>query len=181
MSARFSGTILPCASCCCTVLFCSAPKATPPPQCPVILILIKHFPLPCFTSHCSDLLQLCGVLAQHPEVAAHYSPSLRQLLLWGSSDDPGQSGVVRGLWAWVAQAGGCLVRKQASQACAAPFELFLKQHLRRAWLQCSLLAHAFQHDAWSLSFTCLVATLDGFPLCRGTPWMLTQQLSWQPC
>ena len=39
-------------------------------------------------------LQLCGLLARRPQLARKYSPALRQLLLSGSSDDPGQSGVV---------------------------------------------------------------------------------------
>ncbi|KAL4440005.1 hypothetical protein ABPG75_003006 [Micractinium tetrahymenae] len=38
-------------------------------------------------------LQLFGLLSRHPELAPHYVPSLQQTLLWGTSEDPGQSGV----------------------------------------------------------------------------------------
>jgi hypothetical protein len=40
-------------------------------------------------------LQLCGVLSCHAELAPQYAGSLQQLLLWGSAEDPGQTGVVR--------------------------------------------------------------------------------------
>lgn len=39
-------------------------------------------------------MQLCGVLARHPELASHYGAALQVLLLWGAADDPGLSGVV---------------------------------------------------------------------------------------
>ena len=39
-------------------------------------------------------LQLFGLLSRHPELAPHYLGSLQQALLWGTSEDPGQSGVV---------------------------------------------------------------------------------------
>ena len=41
--------------------------------------------------------QLCGLLASRPQLAEHYATPLQQLVLWGAADDPGQSGVVRGL------------------------------------------------------------------------------------
>jgi len=102
LSTRLSGSLL-CVSCCCTARALHCPKADQPPWCPVPLpsnkasLLVLYYSAPI----CPFLLQLCGLLAQHPEVAAHYSGHLRQLLLWGSSDDPGQSGVVRGSWACV--------------------------------------------------------------------------------
>ncbi|EFN52863.1 hypothetical protein CHLNCDRAFT_138347 [Chlorella variabilis] len=37
-------------------------------------------------------LQLCGLLTRHAELATQYSATLQQLLLWGSAEDPGQSG-----------------------------------------------------------------------------------------
>lgn len=40
-------------------------------------------------------VQLFGLLARHPELAPLYMDSLQHALLWGTSDDPGQSGVVR--------------------------------------------------------------------------------------
>lgn len=58
-------------------------------------LLESGIPLACADTAALPLrpLQLCGLLAAHPEVALQYADTVQQLVLWGSCEDPGQCGV----------------------------------------------------------------------------------------
>ena len=73
-------------------------------------------------------LQLCGVLSCHAELVPQYAGSIQQLLLWGSAEDPGQTGVVR-----APLTGSCLLPCRACSSHSQPPSVLQSAKIGTAW------------------------------------------------